>query len=154
MQQDYKIVSLVMVVITGILLQVLFCIVDSSDTPSRAAVEFSKAYFKYDNSMADRLCEESKTVNGENVVEKYIRLKENESKNRGYSPWFMKNKLYHIKTNTFENDKKNAKVRLTCIIKPPLKSFFTHESTEIDEVITLVKVGKVWKVCGKIFSLR
>ena len=39
-------VGIILVLIVGFLVQVLFSLADQRDTPNKAVVEFSKAYFK------------------------------------------------------------------------------------------------------------
>ena len=148
------IITTVLVVLIGFVLQVMFVYAQNSDTPNKAASEFTKAYFGLDSSMADRLCQESLIVDGVNVVGKYIDSVTTKAKTEGFRPFFVKNYLYHVQTNTLSKNDSTAKIRLTCEIKHPLRAFFTKESSkEINETIDLVKEDGKWKVCGDAFSL-
>ena len=51
-------VGIILVLIVGFLVQLLFALADVKDTPNKAVVEFSKAYFQLDRSMAERICKE------------------------------------------------------------------------------------------------
>ena len=55
--QDNKIITITLSVLLGIFLQVLLIFGDMQDSPNKAVLEFTKAYFKYDKAgMAERLC--------------------------------------------------------------------------------------------------
>ena len=157
MTQDKKstTITIGLVILLGLLLQVVFCFADNIDTHHKAAVDFARAYFGLDGSaMSERLCDERRVVEGVNVVDKYIYLATKEAKDRGFGLFYVKDKLYKVKTNTISKDDVSAIVKLTCYKKPQLKSFFTGESyKKVDEIINLVKEDNKWKVCGKVFSL-
>jgi len=144
----------ILIIVITFFLQVMFVYADRNDTPNKAATEFTKAYFGLDSSMADRLCQESLIVDGVNVVNKYIDCVTTKAKTEGFRPFFVKNYLYHVQTNTISKDENKAKIKLTCEIKHPLRAFFTKESSKkINETIDLVKEDGKWKVCGDAFSL-
>ena len=145
----------ILIIVIAFFLQVLFVYADTNDTPNKAVAEFAKAYFGLDSSMADRLCQESLIVDGVNVVDKYIDSVTTKAKAEGFRPFFVKNFLYHVQTNTISKDANNAKIKLACEVKHPLRAFFTKEnSRKIDETIDLIKVNDKWKVCGDVFSLH
>ncbi|MBA3019421.1 MAG: hypothetical protein KJ550_01570 [Proteobacteria bacterium] len=144
----------IFIIVIAFFLQVLFVYADTKDTPNKAVAEFAKACFGLDSSMADRLCQESLIVDGVNVVDKYIDSVTTKAKAEGFRPFFTKNFLYHVQTNTVSKNDNKAKIRLTCEIKHPLRSFFTKESSrKIDETIDLINEDGKWKVCGDVFSL-
>lgn len=144
----------IFIIVIAFFLQVLFVYAETNDTPNKAVTEFAKAYFGLDNSMADRLCQESLIVDGVNVVDKYIDSVTTKAKAEGFRPFFVKNFLYHVQTNTVSKDDSKAKIRLTCEIKHPLRAFFTKEDNrKVDETFDLIKVDDKWKMCGDVFSL-
>jgi hypothetical protein len=152
--QKIKLAPIFSAIIIGALLQVLFIFSDIKDTPSKAVIEFTTAYFKVDESMADRLCDERRVVDGTDVVEKYIHMKTREAEERGLSMFYLRDKLYNPRTESVRKDTASAEIRLTAKTKPPLKSFFTQEDySQIDEIITVINDNGKWKVCGKLFSL-
>ena len=152
--QKINFAPIISAVIIGVLLQVLFIFPDIKDTPSKAVIEFATAFFKVDASMADRLCDDRKVVNGIDTVEEYIQIKTKEAGERGLGMFYLRDKLYSPRTETLKRDASSAEIRLTGEVKPPLKSFFTQEGyRQIDEIITVINDNGKWKVCGKLFSL-
>ncbi len=51
MAQLSRSVGIILVLIIGFVVQLIFSMVDVRDTPNKAVVEFSKAYFELDKSM-------------------------------------------------------------------------------------------------------
>ncbi len=149
-----KIAPFALTIIIGVALQVLFIFPDIKDTPTKAVTEFTKAYFKADIAMTDRLCEESKTVNDIDVVDRYIQLKTQEATDRGYGMFYMGDSVYNLRTHIINQDESSIEMRLTGKAKPILKAFFTGEDAKpIDEVVRVVNDNGKWKVCGNIFSI-
>ncbi|MCK5508581.1 MAG: hypothetical protein KAI50_08675 [Desulfobacterales bacterium] len=145
----------ILIIVIAFFLQIMFVSAENKDTPNRAVVKFAKAYFGLDNSMADQLSQESLIVDGVNVVDKYIDSVTAKAKAEGFRPFYTKNFLYHVQTNTVSKDDNSAKIKFTCEIKHPLRSFFTKESSrEIHETFDLIKEDGKWKLCGDVFSLR
>ena len=156
MVQDNRIITLTLVLLLAIFLQTLFVFADTQDTPNKAAVEFARAYFKYDEStLKDRLCEERKKTEDEaDVIAEYMHRGVEKAEDSGYSVWFIGEKLYHLKTETTSENFTNATIHLTAVKKAPLRSFFTrHKGDPVSADLTLVKEEGKWKVCGSAFSL-
>lgn len=154
-------IKLILVVLLGIFIQVLFILVDSKDTPSKAVVEFTKAYFMLDPAMSERLCSDMATAEGDNVVDHYIQLVTKEARDRGLSINCLKSKLYHIRTYTISKNDTEAQIRITCQRRTSINPFYglvakifnIGEAYPIDEIVKVVKEGDKWKICGKVFSL-
>jgi hypothetical protein len=153
--------GIILVLIIGFLLQLLFSVADAVDSPSKAVVQFSKAYFNLDKSMAERICKERLASEDIDVIDKYIYLAGKEAENRGFAINFMKNKLYHIETETISKKENEAQIRITGKIRVSINSVYpiiaklfnigaTHE---IDEIINVIKEDGKWKVCGSLFTL-
>ncbi|MCP4347053.1 MAG: hypothetical protein GY795_16185 [Desulfobacterales bacterium] len=161
MKQDNKIITIILTLIIGGVLQGFFMFYecDRQNTPNKVVADFAKAYFKFDKStMSNLICEEQRVVDDVDVIDKYVYDAATEATSLGYGMFYLKNKLYDIKTNTISEDKDGNKVRirLTCKKRPPLKSFFTREDyVTVDETVEVAKKedGK-WKVCGSLFSLH
>jgi hypothetical protein len=136
-------------------LQILFIFPDIKDTPSKAATEFAEAFFKADKEiMAERLCRESKTINGIDIVDRYIHKKNREAADRGYGMFYMRDSVTNLRTHIISQDDSSVELRLTGEAKPVLKSFFTGEDAKpIDEVIRVINDNGKWKVCGNVFSI-
>ncbi|MDO9566254.1 MAG: hypothetical protein Q7J15_05910 [Candidatus Desulfaltia sp.] len=150
------------VVIIGFILQVLFVYADNTDSPHKAAVEFSKAYFLLDKAiMNERLCNAQKTIDEVNIIDEYIQRSANEARQMGFELKYMKNKMYYVKTHTIPLGDGKAEVVLTCEIRKSINPLFatvgkifqlggTHK---IEATIPVIKEDKAWKVCGKVFTL-
>ena len=161
MTQLSRSAGIILVLGCGFLLQVLLAFADTRDTPNKAVAEFSKAYFKLDKSMADRICKERLLSEDVDVIDQHIYLAGEEAKKRGFDVSFMKNKLYHIETEIITQNDTEAQVRITgkrrVAINPvyPIvtKLFDIGGTYEVDETIHVIKEEGKWKVCGDLFSL-
>jgi len=153
--------GIILVLIIGLLVQLLFSVADAIDTPSKAVVQFSKAYFNLDKSMAKKICKERLASEDVDVIDQYIYLSAKEAKERGFGINFMKNKLYHIETETLSKKENEAQIRITGKIRvsinpvyPIVAKLFNIGAThEVDEIINVIKEDGKWKVCGSLFSL-
>ena len=153
--------GIILILICGFFLQVLLSYADTRDTPNKAVVEFSKAYFKLDKSMAERICKERLASEDIDVVDQYIYLAGKEAKERGFDISFMKNELYHIETEIISQNDTDAQIRITgqrrVAINPvyPIvtKIFNIGGTYNVDETINVKKEDGKWKVCGDLFAL-
>ena len=161
MTQLSRSAGIILVLGCGFLLQVLLAFADTRDTPNKAVVEFSKAYFKLDKSMAERICKERLAFEDVDVVDQHIHLAGMEAKNRGFDISFMKNQLYHIETEILSQNNSEAQVRITgkrrVAINPvyPIitKIFDIGGTYEVDDIIRVKKEDGKWTVCCDLFSL-
>ena len=73
----------------------------------------------------------------------------------------MKNRLYHIQTQTISKKENEAQIRITGKIRVSINPVYaivanlfnigaTHE---VDDIINVIKEDGKWKVCGNLFSL-
>jgi hypothetical protein len=157
MEKEKKSVAIpiVLAVVVGLIFQASFLGVDGKDSPNKAVIEFTKAYFKLDASMAERLCEEIKTVDDVDVVDQYIYQVTEEGKKRGLGKNYMKNRLYHIDTHTVSKEADSAQVRLTGkkrksinpVFATVAQIFMIGDSHEVDVTFNVVKEDGRWKVC-------
>jgi hypothetical protein len=161
MAQLNRSAGIILVLIFALVVQVIFSIVDLRDTPSKAVVEFSKAYFNLDKSMAKRICKKELASENGNVVDQYLYHAAQTAKERGFNVNFLKNKLYNIETETISKTNTEAQIRITGTIRVAINSVYpvvaklfnigaTHK---VDDVIHVIKENGRWKVCGKLFSL-
>jgi len=154
-------VGIILVLIVGFLVQLLFSLADLRDTPNKAVVEFSKAYFQLDQSMVDRICKKQMGNDNIDIVDQYLYLAAKEANERGFDINLMKNKLYHIETETLSKNDTTAKIRITGKTRvainhvyPIVAQLFHIGSThEVDETFNVIKEDGQWKVCGNLFSL-
>jgi len=150
-----------MVFVIAMFLQVVFAFADGVETPTRAAVEFSKAYYRLDPAMANRMCDELRSDNEIDLVEQLIHNKTEEARKRGFNVSWMKRKLYHIETKTLSRDETMATVHLTGVVRMEINPVFAWVATifslgdthDVDHVIELVNENGMWKVCGSIGRL-
>ena len=161
MAQLSRSAGIILVLVLGFLVQLLFSFANSIDTPSKAVVQFSKAYFNLDKTMAKRICKERLASEDVDVIDQYIYLAAKEAQERGFGINFMKNKLYHIETETISKKENEAQIRITGKIRvsinpvyPIVAKLFNIGAThEVDEIINVIKEDNKWKVCDNLFSL-
>lgn len=161
MVQLNRSVGIILVLIVGFVVQIIFSMADAKDSPNKAVVEFSKSYFLLDKSMEKRICKKLLASEDTNVVDEYLYSVAKTAREEGFGINFLKNKLYHIQTETISKNDTEAIIRITGKIRvainsvyPVVAEIFNIGSThEIDEIIHVIKEGGNWKVCGKLFSL-
>jgi hypothetical protein len=156
-----KIMVLALVVIVALVLQVALILADRHDSPGKAAVEFSKAYFKLNECMEDRLCSDLTADKEFDVVGDYLNRVADEASANGFKPSWMKMALTHIEVKTEMLDENSAEVHFTSSrMRSPnpvfglvSKIFLLGETYAVDETLTVVKEPDGWKVCGQPYSL-
>lgn len=156
MAQGNKIIPLTLVIVLGILVQVMFVFADMQETPRKAAIAFAEAYYGFDKEgLAERLCESSMTVDEVNAVDQYIYDAARKAEARGYNlGMYVKNNLYHLKTETLEESFDKARIHLTAERKSGLRTFFSKEDVHpVDATFDLVRENGKWKVCTDLLSL-
>ena len=161
MDRGSKLVTLASVVIIAFILQVVLVLADHHESPGKAAVEFTKAYFKLNRSMNERLCSELTGDEGSDVVDNYLNRVADEARTNGFAPSWMRMVLSHIETETQMLDENTAEVHITGtrrrsvnpVFAAVAKIFFLGETHEVEATLTLVKEDDLWKVCGQPFTL-
>jgi hypothetical protein len=135
---------------------------DAKDSPNKAVVKFSKAYFLLDKSMKKKICKKQLASEDVDVVDEYLYIAAKTARERGFDINFLKNKLYHIETEILSKNDTEAQIRITGKIRVALNSvypvvaklFGIGSTHEVDEIIRVIKEDGQWKVCGKLFSLN
>jgi hypothetical protein len=159
MDRGSKFIIFASVVFVAFILQLVLIVSDHHESPGKAAVEFTKAYFKLNRSMNERLCSE---ITGEgDVVDDYLNRVADEARADGFDASWMKMALSHIETETEMLDDNTAEVQITCTRRRSAnpvygivaKLFFLGETHKVEETLTLVKENDRWKVCGEPFAL-
>ena len=161
MDSGNKFMVLASVVIVALVLQVVLIIADRHDSPGKAAVEFSKAYFKQNECMAYRLCSDVIADGQTDVVDDYINRVADEARADGFKPSWMRMALSHTEVEVEMLDENTAEVHLTSSsmrsINPVFglvsKLFFLGETYEVDGTLTVIKEADGWKVCGQPYDL-
>ncbi len=161
MGRDNKYIPIAAVIIVAFILQIVLIAADDHESPGKAAVEFSKAYFKLNKAMEKRLCS-AITEDGESdVVGDYLYRVTDQANSEGFDGSWMKMVLSHIETETQMMDDNVAEVRINCnrrrAVNPVFalvaKIFSLGETYKVEETLTLVKEDDRWKVCGEPFAL-
>jgi hypothetical protein len=161
MDRGKKFLAFAMLILLAFILQVVLIIADRREMPAKAAIEFTKAYFRLDKAMAERLCNVLSEEAGGDVVDDYLSRVAEKARTMGFELNYMKNTLSHIETATEMEDDNTAKVRIKANRRRYLnpfygiiaKLFFLTETHKVDETLTLVKENGQWKVCEAPFSL-
>lgn len=156
-----KYLPIAFVVLCAVLLQAALIYSDGGDTPARAAVAFTKAYYRLDPAMANFVCQKRLKVNGADTVSKYIRQVKNDARQRGFGLDYMKDMVYNVETYTRMINDTTAAVRLHArrrtFINPVFaligKFFMLGKSDKIDETLQVIKENGRWKACGPLFDL-
>ncbi|MCG8637939.1 MAG: hypothetical protein MI863_29205 [Desulfobacterales bacterium] len=124
-------------------------------TPESVVKKFAKAYYMLDESMADYLSQDA-LVNENDVamVELFLRLKEENARNRGYKMSYLQMHPILLKTTVLEQTEESAAVRLNTTalrsINPLYRIvgylFGLVREHEFETTLSLVKEDGVWKV--------
>ena len=161
MDSGGKFLTFTSIIILALILQGLLIIAEQRDTPDKAAVEFARAYFGLDPSMADRLCKELGSTEADDGVQGYLQRVNQEARSLGYGFDYMKQELYHVEAHTSFQGADKAQVRLTATRKRVINRVFgvvaevfaLTQAHRVETTIDLVREDGRWKVCGHPFAL-
>jgi hypothetical protein len=161
MDSGSKFLTFTSIIMLALILQVILAVADQRDTPEKAAVEFTEAYFWLDPAMANRLCKEISKDSPNAVVANYLERVDQEARSLGYRFDYMKQGLYHVQTHTILKDPNTAEIILKGesrrTINPVFglvaRWFFIGETHPVETTLNLIKEGESWKVCGQPFRL-
>ena len=161
MGSNSKFPKIAAVIVAAFIIQIILITADHHESPGKAAVEFSKAYFKLNRAMEKRLCSEITEDGESDVVDDYLYRMADRAKSEGFDPSWMKMVLLHIETETQMLENNVAEVHLNCnrrrAVNPVFalvaKIFSLGETYKVEETLTLIKEDDLWKVCGEPFAL-
>ena len=161
MGSNTKLPIIVAVIVVAFILQIALVMADHHESPGKAAVAFSKAYFKLNEDMEKHLCRDITEDGESDVVNDYLYRVADQAKSEGFDVSWMKMVLSHIETETQMVDENVAEVRINChrrrAVNPVYalvaKIFSLGETHKVEETLTLVKEDDLWKVCGDPFQL-
>ena len=153
---------LLVVICIGIVVQVLLIPLECINKPYKTAVAFTEAYLKIDPSMANYLCEDSKTVDDIDTVAQYVYDITKQAGDRGFDKSYLKGRLYYVITHTTYIGDSEATVSISAkrrtAINPVFalvtKLFHIGETYPFHETLEIVKEDGRWKVCGSPLSLH
>ena len=157
MDSGGKFLSITAVIVVAVMLQVFLVVTENQETPAKAAVDFAKAYYKQDASMADRLCQDILADEEVDSVDGHINQVADEAASMGFAPNWKRMALGFVKTKTHMVDENTAEVTIKASMRRninPLfyivsRIFFLGETYHMEETLTLVKEDNFWKVCGE-----
>lgn len=161
MNTGTKFLAITAVIVLAFLLQAVLILMEKRETPAKAAVEFAKAYYMRDPSMAERLCGELRDGSDGDVVTGYINRVTDEAAARGFGPSWKQMCLGHIKTDTRMTGDDTAEVTIEASMRRSInpiyavvaRIFFLGETYHLEKTLHLIKEDQRWKVCGEPFAL-
>ena len=157
MDSGGKFLSITAVIVVAVMLQVFLVVTENQESPAKAAVDFAKAYYKQDVSMADRLCQELLDDEEYDIVTGHINRVADEAASMGFTSNWKRMALGFVKTKTHMVDENTAEVTIKASMRRninPLfyivsRIFFLGETYHMEETLNLVKEDNRWKVCGE-----
>jgi hypothetical protein len=159
MDRFRNLIPLVLVVLLGILVQVVLVTAETKETPAKAAVAFTKAYYKLSPSVTERMCGD--LLEDEDLVNDLFYQVAAEAQAKGFSAAYPRMQLFHVQAAVLAQDEASAQVRLTCSMKRAIHPVFAYflkmmsmgETYHLDEVVDLVNEDGMWKVCGYEYAM-
>ena len=161
MDSGGKFLTFTSIIILAVILQGVLVIAEQRETPEKAAVEFARAYFWLDTSMADRLCKQLGPNETDNAVAGYLQRVDQEARSMGYAFDYMKQDLYQVETRVSLKEADKAQVRLTATRKRAInpvfgalgEAFALTTPHRVEVSLHLIREEGRWKVCGRPFAL-
>lgn len=161
MDSGTKFLTFTSVLILALILQGLLIIGETRETPEKAAIEFSRAYFWLDPSMAERLCSEFVRKSASDPIQAYLTHIGDTARSMGYGPDYMKQDLYQIEARTLRQGDMEAEVLLTATRKRAInpvfgaigEAFGLTTPHRVEATLHLLLEEGRWKVCGRPFAL-
>jgi len=158
MEKYGKALKILGVLAVGGCIQVLLVLIGTacvSDWPGSAAIEFTRAHFQKDPAIADRICRAHSTDADIFAIEDDRQRTAETAISRGFDFTYMTSMVYHVKTKTDYISDTEATVHLTGKRRVSINPvyfivsilFNIGEAHRIDETVTVIKEGDLWKVC-------
>ena len=159
MDRFRNVIPLALVVLLGVLVQVGLVAVDSKETPTRAAVAFTEAFYKLSPAVTNFMCSDLREEMG--LVEDRFYQAAAEARTKGFSEAYPRMQLFHLQTVVLAEDETSAQVRLSASMKRAIHPAFAYflrlwnmgATYHLDEVVDMVKEDGQWKVCGYNYTL-
>jgi len=159
MDRFRNLIPLVLVVLLGVLVQVVLVTAQTKETPAKAAVEFTTAFYKLSPSVTERMCGD--LLEDEDLVDGLFYKTVAEARAKGFSASYPRMQLFHLQAAVLAQDEASAQVQLTCSMKRAIHPTFAYflkildmgETYHLDEVVDLVNEDGIWKVCGYEYAM-
>lgn len=161
MQQGQRFFTIVAVLMVALIVQLALGFMAQRENPAEIAVQFTKAYFDLDPSMAEFLCREYAADEQTDPVQNHIHQVAAEARAVGFDLGYMRHRLFSVHTEVVHQTEDEAVVHITAQRKRNInpvftliaRLFFIGDTGQVDETLRLVKEDGHWKVCGEPFSL-
>jgi hypothetical protein len=161
MDSGGKFLTFTSIAILALILQGLLIIGETRETPEKAAIEFSRAYFWLDPAMTDRLCSNLLRTDDADPIQAYLQRVGDKARTMGYGLDYMKQELYQIETRTLRQGDGEAEVLLTATRKRAInpvfgaigEAFALTTPHRVEATLRLLREEGRWKVCGHPFAL-
>ncbi|MGD9330720.1 MAG: hypothetical protein PVJ53_05375 [Desulfobacterales bacterium] len=159
MERFRNLIPLTLVILLGILVQVVLVVADTKETPTKGAVAFTKAFYKMDPAVTERMCGD--LLADANPVDDLFHQAVMDAQAKGFSASYPRMQLFHLQAAVLAQDEASAQVRLTCSMKRAIHPAFAYflkmwnlgETYHLDEVVDLVNEDGQWKVCGYDYAM-
>ncbi len=159
-QNSKAIVLILTTLVVAAVFQLIFIFADGRDSPTKAALEFSKDYYLLNESMADRLCSKLTADSDDNWVKNVINVATDDARERGFGVEMVRRSLSHIETEVISKEADKAVVRLSATSRVCINPVFAWvaslfklgETAEVEVELSLVKEDGCWKVCEPLFE--
>ncbi len=159
MDRFRNVIPLTLVVLLGVLVQVGLLAVETKETPTRAAVAFTEAFYKLSPGVADHLCRD--LLEEDNRIEERFYQAATEARRKGFSDAYPRMQLFHLEAVVLAEDETSAQVKLEASMKRAIHPAFAYflrmwnmgATYHLDEVVDMVKEEGRWKVCGYDYAL-
>ncbi len=154
MNKTPRLVSLIAALVIGLCLSASSAWAEGT-TPESVVKNFAKAYYMLDESMADYLSSDALVnENDVDMVELFLRIKEENAKNRGYKMSYLQMHPILLKTEVLEQTEDTATIRLNTTALRSINPLFRIvgyifcliQEHEFETTLSLVKEEGVWKV--------
>lgn len=161
MANDTRLTSIISVVVVGSLLWMMLIFADKQDTSAHTAINFVKAYYNLDPSMANLLCEDQQVVDDVDVVEAYIQAKNQQARQKGFSESWEKSVVSQINIEPISpQDAESVSYKISAVTRKSIHPVFAlvaglfsiGESHTVVKTVDLIREDGAWKVCGSFFE--
>ncbi len=161
MDSGGKFLTFTSILILALILQGLLIINETRETPDKAAVEFARAYFWLDPTMAERLCSELSRTEAPDPTRAFLQRIGDEARTLGFGFEYMKQQLFDVEARTLREQDGRAEVLLTATRKRAINPVFgavgalfdLTKPHRVEATLHLQREEGRWKVCGRPFAL-
>ncbi len=156
-----RILPLLLVLVLAAVLQAGFIQSEKKQTPYSAAIDFTRAYFQLDPSMANDIASGGQSGNLSAPVAAFLQRTKGQTAERGFGLGMARSMLYDVKTQTVQTSPTEAKVHLTADRRTAINPVFFQIARmfdlgkiyPVDATLHMCKQDGKWKVRLPVFDL-